>query len=559
MIKWHERLKNERQSRGWTQRSLAHKIGVSKQTVIRWEKGTAFPYAFYREKLTILFGVNFEERDLLQALPQTDQYTPEQSSHLSDREQVHHEHNVTQPLLTPATQPQLVPSLVQSGQVHEQKRHWATDHLFWPQAFWDHALNHMRNASMFRPFIRFSSRSLLILFTILLAVVLISTTVLSTFIRQPSQVQQQADYGPPFYTLVIQNTDPALGDIALHLQRAFNAVYPRLINRFALDPASAAKSVVTLALASKHSSPASISGRTITFTASWMRLHPNNIGLLTHELTLLVQAYPSEAPGWFASGMADYARSVYGPADDDGWSLPDSVLPQESYTQGGGVAARFLLWLEQHTTLDIIDQLNHAIQTKQSFLDIFRHLTHHTVNELWSQYQAHPGIMQTPEQLYKTFTSRKPLYQSSFRLLALHPVGNSSVDKHLPRLYLSNFAMQADMTIVHGQVYLFFRSDPEIRSDEEFQVYPAGVYRLYISDRHYTHGIYSGFSSAIRQGLNQTNQLTIIAQKHTIYLYINKQFITQVDDSTSNYGNVGAVAMSFGEPTDVRFDNLQVF
>src|SRR2546430_11212148 len=41
-----------------------------------------------------------------------------------------------------------------------------------------------------------------------------------------------------------------------------------------------------------------------------------------------------------------------------------------------------------------------------------------------------------------------------------------------------------------------------------------------------------GISSVIKMGLNQTNQLTIIAQKHTIYVYINHLLVTEVVDST---------------------------
>src|SRR5205807_8154903 len=132
-----------------------------------------------------------------------------------------------------------------------------------------------------------------------------------------------------------------------------------------------------------------------------------------HELTLFVEQYPSGAPAWFSDGLADYTRSLYGPADDDNWLLPNAVQPTESYTQGGKVAARFLLWLEQHTRLDIVDQLNHALQTRQSFPVVFQRLTSHTVDKLWSQYKAYSGITLTPPQLDKTVTSRKPLYQSS--------------------------------------------------------------------------------------------------------------------------------------------------
>src|SRR5205807_7856382 len=69
----------------------------------------------------------------------------------------------------------------------------------------------------------------------------------------------------------------------------------------------------------------------------------------------------------------------------------------------------------------------------------------------------------------------------------------------------------------------------------------------------------SGSSSAIKRGLNQINRLTIIVQKHTIYLYINNYFITQVDDSSFIYGEIGVLAIDWGGNADIRFEHLQVF
>lgn len=74
-----------------------------------------------------------------------------------------------------------------------------------------------------------------------------------------------------------------------------------------------------------------------------------------------------------------------------------------------------------------------------------------------------------------------------------------------------------------------------------------------------THLLASGFSSVINKGLHQTNRLTIVAQKHSIYLYINGQFITEVNDSGSGYGALGVMAVDETKVTNVRFDNLEIF
>jgi hypothetical protein len=74
-----------------------------------------------------------------------------------------------------------------------------------------------------------------------------------------------------------------------------------------------------------------------------------------------------------------------------------------------------------------------------------------------------------------------------------------------------------------------------------------------------TQTLAKGFSSVIKMGLNQTNLLTIIAQRHRIYVYINGQLITDVVDHTLNYGMIGAMVFDFTHDSEVRFDNIQVF
>src|SRR5579872_180875 len=92
----------------------------------------------------------------------------------------------------------------------------------------------------------------------MLLIILVAIILVRIFYRQPvpSGSYVQADYGPPFYTLVIQNKDSSLQECTQRLQRVFNAVYPQLVNRFALDPHSDTLKTVTLAFSSDLSSPA---------------------------------------------------------------------------------------------------------------------------------------------------------------------------------------------------------------------------------------------------------------------------------------------------------------
>jgi transcriptional regulator with XRE-family HTH domain len=433
---------------------------------------------------------------------------------------------------------------------------------------------HMRHVSTFRLFNCSSQSSWFIVsMIILVALVIIGLSQAfngRSFLQKqpyaslsPTSTSLIANYRPPLYGLTIQNADPSMLKTAQNLNQVFNAVYPQLVNRFALDPTTAPKTV-TLTFASNLSSVASINGATIILSANWMQQHPNDFGLLTHELTVLLEHYPSGVPGWFADGMADYARDVYGPANDDDWSLPNGVQPQNSYLQGGGIAARFLLWLEQHTTLSIVDQLNHALQAGQTFSTVFHHVTHHSVDQLWERYHSDPKLSLTPEQLYTSVTSRKPLSQiSTFSLQVSQP--RTFVFYTIPGIFVSNFALQADITTIQGDGGGFiFRwnniqnnaGDPQYR----IRIRPNVDKTLGNFDLAEANSVLTyTYSSAIKRGYNQTNQLTIIVHKHSLYFYVNGQFITKVDNNLSSDGIVAAMANDDSNPADVRFENVRVF
>src|SRR5690242_13473797 len=58
-------LRVERERHGWSRTRLAGILGVSVQTVMRWEQGQTTPYPYYREQLCNLFGKNTRELGLL--------------------------------------------------------------------------------------------------------------------------------------------------------------------------------------------------------------------------------------------------------------------------------------------------------------------------------------------------------------------------------------------------------------------------------------------------------------------------------------------------------------
>src|ERR1700694_1287751 len=60
-----QRLKAERELRGWSQKYVADQLGADHYYLSRWERGTASPSPYYRQKLCVLFGKTTKELGLL--------------------------------------------------------------------------------------------------------------------------------------------------------------------------------------------------------------------------------------------------------------------------------------------------------------------------------------------------------------------------------------------------------------------------------------------------------------------------------------------------------------
>jgi eukaryotic-like serine/threonine-protein kinase len=65
--------------------------------------------------------------------------------------------------------------------------------------------------------------------------------------------------------------------------------------------------------------------------------------------------------------------------------------------------------------------------------------------------------------------------------------------------------------------------------------------------------IKGGSSSAIKVGLNQSDLIAVAAHGNTLDLFVNKQYITSVNDSTYSEGGIGVVAYAISKSTEVEF------
>lgn len=130
----------------------------------------------------------------------------------------------------------------------------------------------------------------------------------------------------------------------------------------------------------------------------------------------------------------------------------------------------------------------------------------------------------------------------------------------------SNFAYQVKVTIIQGNIGgIAFRFDTINRKFYFFAISPDGVYAIvYVgggsSSSNNEKLLASATSSAITTGLNQPNTLTVIARGSNINIYINKQFVTTLADSSNTIGAIGMLGgNSASNTSDVAFSDAQVW
>jgi hypothetical protein len=127
-------------------------------------------------------------------------------------------------------------------------------------------------------------------------------------------------------------------------------------------------------------------GATIVVSVDWMRKHPEDFGVIIHELTHAIQAYPAtkRRDGWLVEGIADYVRFFqYEP------NVKLTLDPRRaSYRDGYRTAAMFLAWVEKTHGEGIIRRLNEALRKREYSDELFKTCTSKTLDELWETFIA---------------------------------------------------------------------------------------------------------------------------------------------------------------------------
>jgi hypothetical protein len=198
----------------------------------------------------------------------------------------------------------------------------------------------------------------------------------------PVRVPDKAPAKNAFTVTLSGEVDAKLAPVVGQLTAEFYECYPRLVERFD-NPKKPAPRNIKIVFDRNMKVPAYCTGAEIHVSIEWLNKHPEDIGVITHELTHSVQGYRG-VPGWLTEGLADYARQIYGPKEQKGWSLPKKLTEKQNYTNSYRVTARFLVWLDEKHP-GVIDKIHRRCQDREFDVADFRMLTGSSIDMLWAE------------------------------------------------------------------------------------------------------------------------------------------------------------------------------
>lgn len=168
----------------------------------------------------------------------------------------------------------------------------------------------------------------------------------------------------------------------------FFIVYPKLAKTYNKETLKTVEFIVDTA----YKGVAAAYDGKVVFSSQWLKDHPEDIDVITHEAMHIVQNYTHNVePGWLTEGIADYVRYKFGVDNAGaGWSLPD-FSRNHHYTNSYRITARFLVWAENKIKPGIVKTLDNSLREGTYTADIWRELTGKDLDELWAQYATDPS------------------------------------------------------------------------------------------------------------------------------------------------------------------------
>jgi hypothetical protein len=147
---------------------------------------------------------------------------------------------------------------------------------------------------------------------------------------------------------------------------------------------------IKLVFAKEQDAPAFAGGGRISVSGPWITQHPDDLGMMVHELTHLIQRYPQfpGKPGWLVEGIADYTRW---------WRYePEAPRPKidplkNKYTDSYRVTAAFLAFLANKYDKGIVPKLDKTLRDRTYKDSVFVEITGKDLDTLWNEFAPKPA------------------------------------------------------------------------------------------------------------------------------------------------------------------------
>ncbi len=160
--------------------------------------------------------------------------------------------------------------------------------------------------------------------------------------------------------------------------------YPRIVALLGAKNSNP-PSNITLVMDFNYKGVAATSGTRIAMSPEWIRKHPDDLGMVVHELTHVVQGYPKYDPVWLVEGIADWVRWFnFEPVDKRPHPNPDKATARDSYRTTGA----FLDWTLHKYDKDIVKKLDAALRADTYKESLWHDLTGKTLDDLNTEWIA---------------------------------------------------------------------------------------------------------------------------------------------------------------------------
>ena len=191
----------------------------------------------------------------------------------------------------------------------------------------------------------------------------------------------------PVVKLVFEGTPtPEVRAWALEAENHVREWWPQVARLLSTQPSTRPASLILL-FKWLPKAPAFRTTEGLTINTGWITKHPDDFGMIIHEMTHAIQDYhsvPTEA-GWLTEGIADYVRY---------WHYEPEVphrridSAKASYRDGYSTTGAFLAWLIVKYDRRTVRRLDAALRAGTDTDAIFEQITGKALDPLWSEFTA---------------------------------------------------------------------------------------------------------------------------------------------------------------------------